>query len=108
MNREIKLRAWINGEMKADLWACQALYFMKRKEDHHREEVLMQYTGMKDKNGVEIFEGDILESKAFVDTFIWQDGCYIFHRDSKSLPIGDHYPFEMIGNIHQNPELLKP
>lgn len=70
------------------------------------EAEIMQYTGLKDKNGKEIYEGDILESEAFIDTFDWMDGCYSFKRDMESLPITEHYPYEVIGNIYENPNLL--
>jgi hypothetical protein len=68
----------------------------------------MQYTGLKDRNGKEIYEGD------FTD-----EGPVIFHNDylgffvktnseEEFKPLYDFALLEIIGNIYENPELLKP
>ena len=73
---------------------------------------LMQYTGLKDKNGVDIYEGDIVEHFAGIRTVQWnQDygawsmGMYQSITDQECGPY-DCYEIEVIGNIYENPELL--
>lgn len=83
--------------------------------DHDPDEViLMQSTGLKDKNGVEIFEGDVIE--CFSDTavvgyskvrggyfpFANDEGCGCCSEFTASSECS-----EIIGNIHENPELLE-
>jgi uncharacterized phage protein (TIGR01671 family) len=80
-----------------------------------------QYTGLTDKNGVKVFEGDILDwdgykfKKQPVVTFGLHKVeccgcCYNYHRligfDLGISDIGDTDNCEVIGNIHDNPELL--
>ena len=83
------------------------------------EEYLMQSTGLFDENGVEIFEGDILAVETDDGTLnvnvFWDEGHALFMFESKQynekealaeLLEDDSYPFEIIGNIYENKELL--
>lgn len=81
---------------------------------------LMQSTGLKDKNGKEIFEGDILACKTDDEVInanvFWDEEHALFMFESKKyneqellaeLVEDNTYPFEIIGNIYENPELLE-
>ena len=124
-----KFRAWLKKEQKMDnyidhiSWLEDELYcigdgitYMVSAEDL----VLMQSTGLKDKNGKEIFEGDILACKTDDEVIhlniFWDEEHALFMFESKKyneqeplaeLVENNTYPFEIIGNIYENPELLE-
>ena len=68
-----------------------------------------QYTGLTDKNGVRIFEGDIVRYKDDIGYVIYNGDDARFLVDSPNRYISMDYSneFEVIGNIHDDPELLQ-
>lgn len=78
---------------------------------------LMQSTGLKDKNGVEIFEGDLVESDDNIngdwETFeacevVYDKDCAQFcFKDDAGNFLTDYRNLNVIGNIYENPELLE-
>lgn len=81
-----------------------------------RPETVGQYTALKDKNGVEIFDGDIVEFNIFPngnvekikDYVYFSSGCFGLKLSTKLLVsnIATHSEIEVIGNIYENPELI--
>lgn len=77
-------------------------------------ETIGQYTGLTDDNGKEIFEGDIVKSYGYALAVVFEqrNGAAYFGlacSSSETLPFGYYLdlPMEVIGNIHDNPELLE-
>lgn len=124
MNREIKFRAW-DGERLRNVgaigWIDEELDYIstsKYSGEVDEDIVIMQYTGLKDKYGIEIFEGDVLAFED--DEFKW---IVKYEYDSFFAVGGEHYRGEGLmefydwhekrldvvvrGNIYENPELLK-
>ena len=81
-------------------------------------ETVGQYTGLTDKSGTKIFEGDIVKIPLFVNckepkvaVVVWNKLYANFGLEAKNVKTDFYYYFggeiEIIGNIHDNPELLK-
>ena len=119
-----KFRAWdketktMNGMAEIYRNRNQEIELRPRDEDI----ILMQSTGLKDKNGKEIFEGDVIaievdDTGTPINARIFQNskiGVLMFHvfEDNEDVPMvelleDNSVAFEIIGNIYENPELLE-
>lgn len=67
------------------------------------------YTGLKDKNGTKIFEGDIVLLKGYDEPYqvVFDESCFLVYSDSVRYAMDNFYDYEIevIGNIYDNPEL---
>jgi uncharacterized phage protein (TIGR01671 family) len=112
--REIKFRAWCNGKMLNDNEII-IVNGTAREYNHgdltgFSESHLMQYTGLKDKNGVEIYEGDILKPKSYhpISEIFFMNGSWKVQGRYSKIGVGSWAnQTEVIGNIYQNQELLE-
>jgi uncharacterized phage protein (TIGR01671 family) len=127
MKREIKFRAWDGEKMISSLEIkrvqfseCDAWEVIIEDDMHEEiifasngyhvdlpESVLMQYTGLKDRNGKEIYEGDIVDygnSRFMPVEFI--NGTFCICKNTAMPTLMTLYP--VIGNIYETPQLLKP
>lgn len=120
--REIKFRAWHKADEKMyEVYGfAQNKWFLKGKQFPmpNGAVVIMQYTGLRDKNGKEIYEGDLLtdygEAPPLYVEYSEKHGAYCFvdKFDSSGTvyytPLMIYYEqMEVIGNIYENPELLE-
>jgi len=94
---------WLVGGLQVDDGATTQRGFATKDFE------IMQYTGLKDKNGKKIYEGDILKTQGTepqYDTVSWNDNGYWECMGFKGKIIKE-LEFEVIGNIYENPELLE-
>ncbi len=133
MKREIKFRMWRDGKMQgvhtmySNGSGSSSPVVPQNFACSEDREILMQYTGLKDKNGKEIYEGDILSGwrkgsnsdRGYTGVVFWQIeqagymircGKYLLEILSLAME-GDGEEtrlssFEIIGNIYEHPHLL--
>lgn len=120
--RAIKFRAWdkdankyvyISETVDGGFWVNNGI---SQAEMPTNRDSFEQYTGLKDKNGKEIYEGDIFQNDydGGYDVVKWVERhagfmlCYMGDEDeSESLSLYKMDELEIVGNIHENPELLE-
>jgi len=106
--RPIKFRAW-HKKLKAMFpnVAVKEKDILYDTRWYRRDDVIvMQYTGIKDKNEQEIYEGDIVSKGTDTGVVFWHPTEVAFVIIG-SMDICDLFESEVIGNIYQNAELLK-
>ena len=116
---------WVEGFYYKDLWSDNAHYIIYDGTEYEViPETVGQYTGLNDKNGKSIFEGDIFEcyvdyedslgysqTSSFLAVVVWDEKhfCYGMKVDDKIQDFSD-WNWEnsfLVGNVTDNPELLE-
>lgn len=120
MNREIKFRVFYRPERKMRYFDLSDIGMLYQYGDPEEMDV-MQYTGLTDKNGKEIYEGDILQvfkpNSYLRGVYVvkWNDiGMWAYTSKTGKWAIkGNDQPYlvgqkncEVIGHLYENPELL--
>jgi len=110
--REIKFRAW-DKEREEIVPVTQLFWDILGNLKTPDSFILMQYTGLKDKNGKEIYEGDICKFQfkrnqgQDISEVRFDAGEFKFCADGFFYSVGRCSVIEVIGNIYENPELVK-
>lgn len=117
-HREIKFRAWDGYKMEYNVTVCLGKQWNMREGRPIEGYPLMQFTGLKDKNGKEMCEGDIVSAHGTLGVVEWDNGLALFtlkvkiNNERGDMTIYTHQENglnvhrEIVGNIHENPELL--
>lgn len=123
MSGEIEFRAW-DKKKKRMLYGVsigtikvwdENTPLISHEFSYSEDCIFEQYTGLEDKNGKKIYVGDILETCCGKAEVYFDDELLMYRikvRHGGTMPLVSkkskrHFDYEVIGNVHENPELLE-
>lgn len=115
INREIKFRIWTGKRFEYDeyffIQAGRVYEFLEFGGTRAlKDATLQQFTGLKDKNGKEIYEGDIISQNDIISEICFYEGKYLSKFKTYQVWVDDlfsvAYKSQIIGNIFENPNFL--
>lgn len=109
--RELKFRVYIPDHGKFSYFQLNDFDYSDRYLHQHSYPV-QQYTGLKDKNGKEIYEGDIISGEFYDEEYNHAETVkheVVFNNGAFNIASRNWYKptIEIVGNIFENPELLE-
>ena len=135
-NREIKFRVWNGAEMIYDVTVGKfGVFYVNPTNNgldpkdsasitpfttkYHDDTPVLQYTGMKDKNGKEIWEGDVIQFTMIDDAHelgvvrfseggYWTSQLQGYQEELLYAELNSNLICKVIGNIYEHPNLIKP
>ena len=113
LRKEMNYKVMVgNCDTDDENWTCPIIWIDEEKDWFHFDdyECIMQSTGLKDKNGKEIFEGDVVKCNGLLGTIKSLKAMWIcsFVKYNNYQKVGFFaQEIEVVGNIYENPELLE-
>lgn len=103
---ENRFRHWCDEPIEMDLWRLHELFDLSDEEEYEHY-IVSQDTGLKDKNGENVFTGDIVGKCNTFAIVVYEKGEIQYRTSTGDYWMVDVNEVEVMGNIWQNKELLE-
>lgn len=116
--RTVKFRGWNTKSRRWDYFDLQDLITGGASDEEYSKKRWCGFTGLLDKKGKEIYEGDIVKYGVRVSKVVWDKNeagfmCQVISQDERKYPVEGKIepiflPLEIIGNVYEDKNLLTP